>query len=157
MRLTPEPITPEAFAPFGRLVAAAGPSRRVNLGSADRFDRVAELLNLRPGGATPNLALFRCEAGRLPLTLPLLERHPWSTQVFVPMAPTPYLVVVEAGDGALRAFVARGVGIAYAPGVWHAPLAALDVPLELAMLAFEDGTAGDAETRALDPPALIGA
>jgi ureidoglycolate lyase len=63
-----------------------------------------------------------------------MERHPLSSQAFVPLATGAsdrYLVVVApAGEfrpEGLRAFLASGFqGVQYARGVWHHPLIALD-------------------------------
>ncbi len=162
--VTAEALSAEAFAPFGRAFSPAtlGPGAAANQGTATRFDRCAELLNTRPG-ATANLAVFQSVARALPLSLTLLERHPCSTQVFLPMVVSRYLVCVAptADDGApdlrgLRAFVCLpGQAVAYAPGVWHHPIVALDADAQFAMLAWEDGTPLDCEVRTLPTTVLI--
>ena len=151
------PLTAEAFAPFGRVVSAGlEPGSPANQGTAVRFDLCAELTSTRPH-AKPNLAVFRSVAKSLPHDLVLLERHPCSTQVFIPMVVLRYLVCVAPNlpDGGpdlagLKAFLcAPGQGVAYAPGTWHHPMVALDAPGEFAMLAWEDGTPLDCEVRQL--------
>jgi len=145
-----EPITRAAFLPFGQLIEAAGPSSAANQGSAARFDFAARLASLRPE-ARPNVAVFRAQPRALPLAIRLLERHPGSSQMFVPMTAPRYAVLVAAAtpDGApdlatLRAFaVASHQAINYDPGTWHHPMIALDAPSDFVMLAWEDGTAGD--------------
>ncbi len=154
------PLTVEGFAPFGDVVSAglrAGAA--ANQGTAVRFDRCARLDTTR-GAAAPNLAVFRSAPQDLPLTVRLLERHPCSSQAFLPLIVSRYLVIVAPtrDDGApdldrLQAFVAGpGQGINYHRGVWHHPMVALDAPAELAMLAWEDGSAHDCEERWFDPP-----
>jgi ureidoglycolate lyase len=155
--LRAQPLTPEAFAPFGDVVAAgvvAGAA--ANQGTAVRFDRAARLASTRPG-ATPNLAVFRSVAKALPFEVKLLERHPCSSQAFLPMVCARYLVVV-APDGPggepdldrLAAFVATsGQGINYLAGIWHHPIVALDAPADFVMLAWEDGGPQDCEERPL--------
>jgi ureidoglycolate lyase len=121
-----------------------------------RFDFCAELISTRPD-AKPNLAVFRSAARALPLDLVLLERHPCSTQVFLPMVVQRYLVCVapDAADGGpdvskLQAFLCGpGQGVAYAPGTWHHPMVALDAEAEFAMLAWEDGGPRDCEIQKL--------
>ncbi len=161
--LTALPLTAEAFAPFGRVVSAGlGPGASANQGTAVRFDFCAELTSTR-GGARPNLAVFRSVARSLPFEVVLLERHPCSTQVFLPMVVARYLVCVAPTlpDGApdvagLRAFVCLpGQGVAYAPGTWHHPVVALDSPGEFAMLAWEDGSPLDCEVRELGAPVRV--
>lgn len=151
------PLTAAEFAPFGRVVSAGlQPGSSANQGTAVRFDFCAELTSTREG-ARPNLAVFRSVAKALPFDVVLLERHPCSTQVFIPMVVSRYLVCVAPTlpDGGpdvagLRAFVcAPGQGVAYAPGTWHHPMVALDSPGEFAMLAWEDGGPNDCEVREL--------
>ncbi|MDP1823690.1 MAG: ureidoglycolate lyase [Archangium sp.] len=150
-------LTAGAFAPFGRVVSAGlQPGAAANQGTAVRFDFCAELLSTRPHSKA-NLAVFRSVARALPHEVRLLERHPCSTQVFLPMIVSRYLVCVAPTlpDGGpdvarLAAFTCvPGQGVAYAPGTWHHPMVALDAPGEFAMLAWEDGTALDCEVRDL--------
>lgn len=155
--IRPEPLSVDAYRPFGAVVSAglkAGSS--ANQGSAVRFDFTCDLVNAR-AGAKPNLAVFRSTPRPVPFDVVLLERHPHSTQVFIPMVVSRYLVVVAptAADGGpelegLRAFLCGpGQGISYAPGLWHHPMIALDQVSEFSMLAWEDGSAGDCEVRQL--------
>lgn len=141
----------EAFAPFGQVVSVGlRQGAAMNQGTAVRFDHAAELSNLRPG-AQSNLAAVRSNPQRLPIALRLLERHPSSSQAFLPLRCARYLICVAPTltDGSpdtagLLAFVGtQGQGINYRAGVWHHPIVALDEPAEFAMLAWEDGTAGD--------------
>ncbi len=155
--LRAEPLSADAFAPFGRVVSAGlQQGSSANQGTAVRFDFTCELSNTRPH-AKPNLAVFRSVARSLPLEVVLLERHPCSTQVFIPMIVSRYLVCVAPTlpDGGpdlsgLKAFIcAPGQGVAYAPGTWHHPMVALDTPGEFTMLAWEDATPLDCEVREL--------
>jgi ureidoglycolate lyase len=133
---------------------AAGKS--ANQGTAVRFDHVATIASSRDS-AKANVAVFRSVEKSLPFEVKLLERHPCSSQMFVPMTCAEYLVVV-CGDDAhgepdletLRAFVCReGQGFNYRPGLWHHPIIALEAPAEFIMLAFEDGTTLDCEEHPL--------
>lgn len=151
------PLDPVAFQPFGRVVATGlQASTSANQGTAQRYDFVSDLISTRPH-AKANLAVFRSTPKSLPLDVVMLERHPCSTQVFLPMKITRYLVCVAptAADGGpdlsgLKAFTCEpGQGVAYAPGTWHHPMVALDGPAEFAMLVWEDGTALDCEVRQL--------
>ena len=161
--LNAEPIGREAFAPFGDVLwAGLSEGAAANQGTAVRFNWAAQLANDR-AGARPNLAIFRSTPQPLPFLVKLLERHPHSTQAFLPLVCARFLVLVAptAADGGpelagLRAFVCRaGQGINYRAGTWHHPIIALDAPAEFAMLAWEDGTAGDCEERALGPVAQV--
>ncbi|NEU13668.1 ureidoglycolate hydrolase [Methylobacterium sp. BTF04] len=151
-RLTIRPIDPVAFAPFGTLLdAPAVPPRQ---------DRATALENGRPGAAA-NLALIHSEpwAGLMPLGR--LERHPHSSQAFLPLAVDAYVVVVAPDrDGrpdetALYAFRVPGhVGINYRTNAWHAHMMTWAHPGTFAMLAHEDGSAGDCVFAAIAPVQL---
>lgn len=152
--LSPRPLCAAAFAPFGHIVSARPglETRRVNLGTADRFCDLAPLVHLRPG-AQPSLSIYRCapwDPERLEVGL--LERHPCSTQVFVPLGGAPRFLVTVALGGerpdpqSIVSFEVNGpVGIAYGPGTWHHPLVALDRQTEFLCLMWEDGSAHDCE------------
>src|SRR5262249_52144902 len=102
----------------------------INQGWAERYADMAKLDLLEQGGA-PNIGIVRAKARPMPLKVVLMERHPLSTQMFIPLAPRPFLVLV-APPGELRAEkivgfkTVAGQGINYGRGVWHHPLIALD-------------------------------
>lgn len=157
-----ERLTPEGFAAFGDVVSAglkAGSS--ANQGTAVRFDWCAELFNGRDA-ARPNLAVFRSAPQKLPFTVRLLERHPFSSQAFLPMVCGRFLIMVAPDlsgvpdASRLRVFVCGpGQGINYHVGVWHHPIVALDVPAEFAMLSWEDGTPQDCVEHHFDAPLQV--
>lgn len=127
-----EPLTAEAFAPFGDVIdmASAGNRFAINEGWAERFDDLARIDVGREGGRA-RLSLFRAVPREFPFALSLMERHPLGSQAFVPTSDRPFLVVVCPGAeapcaGGLRCFrAAAGQGVNYAPGTWHHPLLAL--------------------------------
>jgi ureidoglycolate lyase len=122
--LRPEPLTPEAFAPFGTVVAPRpDTAREINEGFTTRFHALAEVETT--DGAPVILSIFR---GRpRPLVLEMLERHPLGAQAFMPLGRRPWLTVcAEAPDAPLRAFLCGPEqGLCLAPGVWHHPLLTL--------------------------------
>jgi ureidoglycolate lyase len=153
MLLRASPLTPDAYATYGQVIMASPrgePGAPANQGTARRFHRLAALEDLRPGRAALDVSVFRCAprpAGQV--VVALLEKHPASSQIFVPMNAARYLVVVARGGDApdlatLAAFVASGTqGVSYLPGVWHHPMIALDREIDFTCLVWEDGTAGD--------------
>ncbi|MEK0083102.1 ureidoglycolate lyase [Benzoatithermus flavus] len=158
-----EPLACEAFRPFGQVVAAPDDrGRPVNAGMAVRHDLPGHLRH-RTGAALPSLAIYRCRPQPLPVAVPLLERHPLTSQTFLPLGAARWLVIVApAGpDGspvptAARAFLAEaGQGISYAPGTWHSPLVALDRAGDFAMLMWETGGSRDCEELRLAVPLLV--
>ncbi|MFO1148903.1 MAG: ureidoglycolate lyase [Alsobacter sp.] len=149
--LAPEPLGADVFAPFGRVLRIDdAPSRVVNEGRAVRRELGPPLLHHGPA-ARPAAALFAIEPSPGPVQLAVAERHPLSEQLFWPLDVARWLAVVfpAGADGGpdasgARAFVAGpDVCLIYAPGVWHAPLVALDRRGLLAMRMVESGTADD--------------
>ncbi|MGG1946753.1 ureidoglycolate lyase [Trinickia sp. NRRL B-1857] len=126
-----EPITREAFAPFGDVIALDGARHfPINGGTTERFHDLATIDVGEAGGRTL-VNVFRGQPRALPFDVTMMERHPLGSQAFIPLSATRYLVVVApAGDldeRRLRAFAVEGqVGVNYARGVWHHPLIALD-------------------------------
>ncbi len=153
MAILARPLTADVYSPYGAVIMASPrgePGRPVNQGTARRWDNLASLENLRPGSAALNISVFRCEprpTGAIPVAL--LEKHPASTQIFLPMTAARYLVIVALGGSdpdlaTLSAFVASGAqGISYSPGVWHHPMIALDAEVDFACLVWEDGSDED--------------
>jgi ureidoglycolate lyase len=122
--LTPEPLTAEAFAPFGRVIEASDAAVKldINQGHAVRYDALAEVDVVGAGGI-PVISLFRAKPlGEL--VLKVFERHPLGSQSFVPLNGRPYLVAVAPpgafDPAAIRLFRAKGhQGVHYDKGTWH--------------------------------------
>ena len=137
MKITCEPLTPAAFAPFGDVIAASGtPDKIINAGKCGRFHDLAGL-DIVDGRA--GISLFEAEARSLPYQLDLLERHPLGSQAFLPMTEHPFLVIVapDAGNapGTPRAFLTKpGQGVNYARGTWHGVLTPLHAPGRFAVI-----------------------
>ena len=141
-----EPLTKEAFRPFGDVIETAGAEMRlINEGTTRRFHDLARIAVTERGGY-PMVSLFEAQRRPLPLVIRMLERHPLGSQAFYPVQSIDWLVVV--GEGAqtldpatIRCFVARGdQGVNYAPDVWHHPVLAL-APMQL-FLVVDRGGAG---------------
>ena len=126
-----EPLTAQAFAPFGDVLEVSGdPDKLINQGLCGRYHDRAQL-DFADGRA--GISLFNAEKRELPLTLDMVERHPEGSQAFVPMTLEPFLVVVapDAGDvpGIPRAFrTAPGQAINFHRGTWHGVLTPLSEP-----------------------------
>lgn len=123
-----EPLTAEAFAPFGDVIEAVGaPDKIINQGRCGRFHDRAKL-DFSDGVA--GLSLFQAELRELPLKLEMVERHPLGSQAFVPMSDTGFLVIVALDEdgvpGEPRAFeTAPGQAINFHRGTWHGVLTPL--------------------------------
>ena len=129
-----EPLTAEAFAPFGEVLEASGaPTRIINQGKCGRYHDLAVMDFTPDEGGRPGISLFHAELRSLPYQLDLLERHPLGSQAFIPMSPSRFLVTVaeDAGGvpGTVRAFIARaGQGVNLRRNVWHGVLCPLSGP-----------------------------
>lgn len=125
-----EPLTAEAFAPWGEVIEARGePDRIINEGRCGRWHDRARL----DVDDTAGVSIFRSLSVRLPYAFRLVERHPLGSQAFLPMTEHPFLVIVSPDDagrpGRPRAFVtAPGQGINLARGAWHGVLTPLADP-----------------------------
>ena len=137
------PLTGEAFAPFGEVIAHEGDAARRYL----RLPLAREL-----GAGEPRFWVTRVrERAALPLRIAQLERHPYSAQSFIPLHATRYLVVAAGSDarglpdiGTMRAFIAAPhQGVCYRPGMWHHRLTALDTPAEFAVIMSMTGRDDD--------------
>lgn len=130
-RLKVEPLTSEAFAPYGDVMEASGAAdKMINQGKCGRYHDRAQL-DFSDGKA--GISIFQGEVETLPLKLELVERHPQGSQAFVPMSNDPFLVVVAQDDNGTpihpRAFVTKaGQAINFHRGTWHGVLAPLHAP-----------------------------
>ena len=131
MKIIIEPMSADAFAPFGDLLEAKGtPDKIINQGLCGRFHDRARM-DFSDGRA--GISIFHAEKRDLPLKLDLVERHPDGSQAFVPMSHQPFLVVVaEDQNGTpqnIRAFLTEaGQAINIHRGVWHGVLTPLYDP-----------------------------
>lgn len=153
-----EPLTPDAFAPFGDVLDASGsPDKMINAGLCGRHHDLAAL-DFGPDGRA-GISIFNAQARSLPYTLNLLERHPEGSQAFIPMTGAPFLVIVAPDDsgspGTPRAFLtAPHQGINLHRGVWHGVLTPLAEP---GLFAVVDriGSSANLDEIVIDPPYTI--
>ena len=130
--LVAEPLTREAFAPFGDVIEATGASFPINGGMCDRFHDQARM-DFTGEGARAGISVGWGRPYALPLSFDLVERHPLGSQAFVPMTDDPFLVIVapDEGDrpGAPRVFLTSGTqGVNYLRNAWHGVLTPLGRP-----------------------------
>lgn len=157
--ITIQPLTPQAFAPFGDVLDASGaPDKLINQGMCGRYHDRAEL---DFGTGRAGISLFNAEPRELPYRLDMVERHPEGSQAFLPMTQNPFLVIVAEDRGGLPgqplAFrTAAGQGVNYRRGVWHGVLTPLHAP---GLFAVVDriGDGDNLEEHWFDTPYVIGA
>ncbi|KAJ2130743.1 Allantoicase [Coemansia sp. RSA 678] len=166
-QITIEPLTIESFKPYGDVIQLEGNKNVIiaNQGTAKRVNHVAKLENLRSGpspalqSAKPNMCIFssapRPTTGGL-FQVKLLERHPYSSQVFMPIheqgvktspdLPSYLVIVAENGSDDLpdlrtiRAFAATSTqGINYKANSWHSPMVTIGRRVNFVVLVWENG------------------
>ncbi len=126
--LSPIPLTPQDFAPYGDVLAAEGDHVMINEGWCKRFHDRARLETDDAGRA--GISIFHAQPRHFPYRFDLIERHPLGSQAFLPMTQHPFLVIVAAEAGARPvAFLTNGrQGINLHRGTWHGVLTPLAEP-----------------------------
>ena len=125
-----EPLTREAFAPFGDVIETEGAQHYpINGGMCERYHDLARV-GISGLGARQLISIFIGQPYALPLQLKMVERHPLGSQAFVPLSPQPFLAIVAPDGGGKpgipRAFMTNGAqGVNYPANVWHGVLTPL--------------------------------
>jgi ureidoglycolate lyase len=122
-----QPLTLEAFAPFGQVLDLTGEHYFINRGRGRRHDVGRVTL---AGESWGRISLVHAEPVALPHTLDLVERHPLGSQAFHPLGRQSFLVVVAPDEGGkpgtpLAFVTAPGQGINYNINTWHGVLTPL--------------------------------
>ena len=146
------PLSSEAFRPFGQVFAAPLQPGRTS------FNEILE--NSRTGARVDLSIATISPLGKLPMRATTLERHPCSSQTFIPVRVSRYLVIVapDKPDGApdldkVRCFLANGRQcVTYRRGLWHHDMTVLDDTAEMAILMWCDGSSDDEELLEIDAP-----
>ncbi len=127
--LTPQAITEENFAPYGKVIM---------------LRHGLELSAIAHTDDKSNMAVKVIQANKINMgdPVPFLERHPLSTQTFIPMNEGRFVIVVAkiTSDNSvdldtLRSFITNGSqGIQYDSHTWHMPFSALDTEKQFAVI-----------------------
>ena len=155
-----EPLTAQAFAPFGQVIELAGAHHYpINAGMTERYH---DLARVEVGGvhARPLISIFRGQPYALPLSLKLVERHPLGSQAFYPLSVNPWLVIVAEDDSGtpirLRAFrPAPGQGVNIAMNTWHGVLTPLEAEADF-IVVDRGGDGNNLEEYHFDAPWTVG-
>ena len=130
IELIPQPLTADAFRPFGDVIEASDAYELINSGTTQKFADLAKV-DVSAEGGRPCISIYRATPYKWPLTIKMLERHPLGTQLFMPLQSDPFLIVVAPRSDnvdtmSVCAFVSNGrQGINYHRGTWHHPVIAL--------------------------------
>lgn len=125
------PLTHSGFAKYGRVIdSAGGGSFPTNRGEATRIHALSDIdCSAEDGRAI--ISIFQVHQPTAATRLRLMERHPISSQAFVPLDLVPTIVVVAPADETpshenIQAFLTDGrQGFSYLRGTWHHPLITL--------------------------------
>jgi ureidoglycolate lyase len=148
------PLTPEAAAPFVTVLRARD-------GKFTDVPEVVEKDNVPGRHAFAILCPQPAASERV--SIAILERHPHSTQSFLPIAAGRWLVLVAPTlpDGspdvaAARAFVAGPEdAICIGRNVWHAGLTVFDRPAEIGMIMWRADAGDDGVLHDLKDPIVL--
>jgi len=154
-----EPLSPEAFAPFGQIIQMAGAEHYpINNGMTERYH---DLARVELGGvhARPLISLFRGQPYELPLSLKLVERHPLGSQAFYPLSDLPFLVIVAEDLSGIpdtpRAYLTEpGQGVNIAMNTWHGVLTPLHQVCDF-LVVDRGGDGNNLEEHHFDVPHLV--
>ncbi|MEM6985618.1 MAG: ureidoglycolate lyase [Pseudomonadota bacterium] len=123
--LPARPLTPDAFAPYGQVIDLDRSEQvSINDGLTTRFHDLASI-DVARGGGQVAVNVFRTKPIALPHRVERLERHPLGSQLFYPVAPVRFLVLVApSGDqlqsDGLELFVTNGrQGVNFYRNTWH--------------------------------------
>ena len=151
------------FAPFGAIVEMIWPAKPVNGGTALRHDVDVFPASEAKTGFDLVTSIYDADAQKLPLAINMLERHPQSQQLIVPINGEEHAVIVclSGPDGApdlgtLRAFrLTARQGVIYRKGLWHYPILALVGRAQFLVQSWQDGTEGDCEIVSITPTTIV--
>ena len=154
-----EPLTREAYAPFGQVIEIDGAHHYpINGGMTERYHDLAkvELAGVHP---RPLVSIARGQPYSLPLTLKMVERHPLGSQAFYPLAQRPFLSIVCPDEGGIpgtpRAFMCSpGQGINMAMNTWHGVLTPLGEVSDF-LIVDRGGEGNNLEEYFFDQPWII--
>lgn len=154
-----EPLTREAYARFGQVIETDGAEHfPINGGMTERFH---DLARIETGGVHPRplVSIARGKPYALPLTVTMMERHPFGSQAFYPLSPRPFLSIVAPDEGGRpgrpRAFrCGPGQGVNMAMNTWHAVLTPLEAESDF-LIIDRGGEGSNLEEHVLDDPWII--
>ena len=126
--IKPVKISKKKFSLYGDLITTEDiEPEEINAGYAKRFDNLANINTITNDGKTI-VSIFSALKRNFPMKIDMMEKHPLSSQAFIPMKETTFLTFVaptaeKPEINKIESFVVpTGIGINYKPGIWHFPL-----------------------------------
>ena len=146
-QIIPKTLTRENFAVFGDVIEVNDNTKNfsINDGFTQRYHDLAEVDVTQKNGRTL-INIFRSTPLQQPVKIKMMERHPLSSQAFIPMGQQPFLVVVapkgEFDVTKIEVFLAlSNQGVNYHKGTWHHYCLALHQVSDF--IVVDRGGAGD--------------
>jgi ureidoglycolate lyase len=143
-KLTPQPLTKEAFAAFGDVVEVPDAKQSeqddsansslimINGGNTERYDSLVKVELEAADSSDKKDSETHAVSKDLAMDIEMVERHPFGSQSFHPLSGEEYLVLVadaveEPTPENLHLFIARAdQGINYHKNTWHHPVLGLN-------------------------------
>ena len=132
MNLVIKNITKKNFSQFGQLISTKDlKSENINSDTTKSFYDLVDIEILGENNQC-RINFFKAKKRQFPLEINMLENHPLSSQSFIPLQNTSFIVVVAPISKIpdlklLEAFkVSLEEGVNFKPKVWHFPLIAIE-------------------------------
>ena len=132
MYLNVKQINKENFLKFGQLISTKNiKGENINTDTTKSF---YDLVNVQILGNDHQcrVNIFKGKKRQFPLNINMLENHPFSSQAFIPLQKTTFIVVVAPISkipdfNSIEAFkIPSEEGVNFLPKVWHFPLVAIE-------------------------------
>jgi ureidoglycolate lyase len=162
--LPARPVTKAAFEPYGWIVETGDSGRDANGGTARRHDVHAHPAAELQAGSRLVTSIFEARQQPPCVAITMLERHVNSIQLIVPLDGAGHIVIVgrSGEDGGpdlstLAAFrFSASQGMIYRRGLWHHPIMAIGSDARFLVQSWQDGSAADCQTIAIEPMVIAG-
>ena len=125
LRLNLQPLTDEAFSPFGEVIQKQGHyPKEINYGQTRKFAHLAEIDTGENEGKAV-IHIYRSRPVSLPFRIEVMEKHPLGSQLFFPLHNRPFPLVVappseQLDIESIQGFITNGEqGVNLHRGVWH--------------------------------------
>lgn len=143
--LTLEPLNKTSFSEYGDVLSIdESDSMMINNGYAQKHYDLCTM-DAHENGGQSTIHIYLAKKRAFPLSIDMLEKHPFFSQAFIPRSSEPFLVVIAQGGnipdlGTIKAFISDGnQGVHYKKGLWHFPLISLKDKEQFIVIDRTDG------------------
>ena len=132
MNLNIKEINKENFSKFGQLISTKDiKSENINTDTTKSFFDIVNI-EILGNDIQCRVNIFKAKKRQFPLEIDMLENHPFSSQAFIPLKKTTFIVIVAPISkipdlNSIEAFkIPFEEGVNFLPKVWHFPLIATE-------------------------------